>query len=97
MATTKLFKVAGFSTVNGETKLRFANDSLRVKVLAKHGHEDINLFEFEQAMTKLEAVKSLATIDGLDRADYQGLIQDYIQKHSTNAVEVVLVEEVAEA
>jgi len=43
MATDKTFTVAGVSTLNGDCKIRFANDVLRVKNLAKSGHEDIRL------------------------------------------------------
>ena len=52
MATDKMFTVAGVSTLNGETKVRFANDELRVKVLMKHGHTDPILIGLETAMTK---------------------------------------------
>lgn len=41
MATDKLFSIVGTSRHNGEVKVRFANDIMRVKVLAKHGHEDV--------------------------------------------------------
>ena len=58
MATDKLFKVVGVSTLDGETKVRFANDTMRVKVLDKNGHTDIMLIELDEAMTKLDAVIS---------------------------------------
>jgi hypothetical protein len=32
MATDKRFAVAGVSTLNGKTKIRFANDAMRVKM-----------------------------------------------------------------
>ncbi len=54
MATDKLFTVVGTSKLDGETKVRFANDTLRTKVLQKHGHTDIVLVELDTAMTKLE-------------------------------------------
>ena len=47
MATDKLFTVAGISKLNGEYKVRFANDMMRIKVLAKSGHEDIRLADLE--------------------------------------------------
>jgi len=56
MATSKQFKVIGKSTLNGKTKVRFANDMTRVKVLIKGGHTDVDLFELPQAMTKDEAI-----------------------------------------
>jgi hypothetical protein len=56
MATSKTFKVVGKSNLNGKTKIRFANDMTRVKVLVKNGHTDVELFELPQAMTKDEAI-----------------------------------------
>jgi len=52
-----MFKVAGISTLNGKTKVRFANDLVsRVKMLVKGKHEDITLVELPQAMDKAEIV-----------------------------------------
>ena len=62
MATDKKFAVAGVSTLEGKTKLRFANDTMRIKILAKNGHKDVELVELPQEMTKAEAVQHLKTI-----------------------------------
>jgi hypothetical protein len=78
MATDKLFTVAGTSKLNGEVKVRFANDVMRIKVLAKHGHEDINLIELPNVMTKVEAVQFLKTIDEFQGAADQAAIADYL-------------------
>lgn len=56
---SKLFTVAGYSTLNGETKARFATSMDRVKVLARNGHTDIKLQTLPSAMTKDEAVAFL--------------------------------------
>jgi len=56
MATSKLFKVVGVSTLNGKTKVRFANDTARVKILVKNGHTAIDLHELPEAMTKEAAL-----------------------------------------
>jgi len=53
------FKVAGVSTQNGVTKVRFANDMLRVKVLEKNGHKNVDLVEFISPLTKEQAVAKL--------------------------------------
>ena len=45
--------------MKGKFKVRFANDMTRVKVLAKGGHEAIDLVEFSKAMSKKDVVKSL--------------------------------------
>ena len=57
------FTHAGVSLYKGEIKVRFANDALRVKVLAKNGHKDIDMIELKHPMTKEEAVAFLVSID----------------------------------
>ena len=57
------FKYAGVSKLNGKVKARFANDQMRVKVLAKNGHSDIDIIELEYPMTKQEAVAFLLKIN----------------------------------
>jgi len=85
MATDKLFTVAGISKLNGEYKVRFANDSMRVKVLAKHDHTDIRLVELDRPMTKLEAAASIATMDEFSDATAQATISEYIADNSPKA------------
>ncbi len=63
MATDKKFAVAGVSTLEGKTKLRFANDTMRIKILAKNGHTDVELVELPVEMTKAEAVQHLKSIE----------------------------------
>jgi len=57
------FKVAGVSKQNGEFKVRFANDMLRVKVLEKNAHKDIDLMELPTPMTKEAALTYLLSIN----------------------------------
>ena len=58
MATTKTYTVAGTSTNNGETKVRFAQDYVgRFKILNKNGHTDIELLELDTAMSKSDICK----------------------------------------
>jgi hypothetical protein len=63
MATDKKFAVAGVSTLEGKTKLRFANDTMRIKILAKNGHTNVELVELPVEMTKAEAVQHLKSIE----------------------------------
>jgi len=63
MATDKKFAVAGVSTLEGKTKLRFANDTMRIKILAKNGHTGVELVELPVEMTKAEAVQHLKSIE----------------------------------
>jgi hypothetical protein len=57
------FKVAGVSKQNGEIKVRFANDMLRVKVLEKNGHTGIDLMELPREMEKDAIPAYLLSID----------------------------------
>lgn len=59
MATDKKFAVAGVSTLNGKTKIRFANDTMRIKILAKNGHENVELINLPHEMTKAEIAQHL--------------------------------------
>ena len=68
MATDKKFAVAGVSTLDGNTKLRFANDVMRIKILAKNGHTNVELIELPVEMTKAEAVQHLKTV-GFGKGD----------------------------
>jgi hypothetical protein len=58
----KTFTHAGVSTLNGETKIRYANDAMRVKVLTKGGHTDIDFVDLLEPMTKEQAVIKLIEI-----------------------------------
>ena len=75
MATDKKFAVAGASTLAGKTKIRFANDVMRIKILAKNGHSNVELVELPNEMTKAEAVQYLkSTGFGAGNADIQAAI-----------------------
>jgi len=61
---SQLFTVAGTSTLpEGGTKVRYANDMTRVKVLVKGGHTNIDLIELPKAMTKEDIVAYLIKMD----------------------------------
>ena len=60
---SKTFKFAGVSKRAGAFKARFANDQMRVKVLAKTGSSDIDLIELEYPMTKEDAIAFLLKIN----------------------------------
>jgi len=57
------FTHAGVSRLNGEFKARFANDAMRIKLLAKNGHTDIDIIELPSPMGKIEALTYLLSID----------------------------------
>jgi hypothetical protein len=61
------FTYAGVSRHKGEFKVRFANDQMRVKVLAKNDHTDIDIIALPDAMTKEAAVAYLTQIAFWDK------------------------------
>lgn len=84
---SKTFTHAGVSKLDGEFKVRFANDSLRTKVLIKNGHTDIDIIELKHAMTKEDAVAYLisidfATRDGKTNADVQAALLAEVDKRA---------------
>lgn len=85
MATDKTFKVVGVSKHEGEYKVRFANDIMRIKILAKNGHEDIRLAELPEALTKMDAVLAIADMDEYADVAAQACINDWIGDNSPKA------------
>lgn len=84
---SKTFTHAGVSRLNGEMKFRVANDALRVKVLAKNGHKDIDLIELTHPMAKEDAVAFLlsidfATRDGVTNQDVQDALLAEVERLS---------------
>jgi hypothetical protein len=82
MATDKLFTVAGISKLNGDYKVRFANDIMRIKVLAKSGHEDIRLADLEASLTKMDAARVLLGLEDFSDAIAQSTISEYIEENT---------------
>jgi hypothetical protein len=78
-----MFKVAGISRLNGEVKVRFANDMTRVKVLNKKGHTEVELMELPQAMDKGQVVAFLKTSKLYLNAEYKEVIDAADAKYNT--------------
>lgn len=79
------FKVVGVSTLNGVTKVRFANDFVsRVKMLIKAGHTDIELIELDQPMSKGDAVVYLKTTELMLTARFSEAINLADEKYNHN-------------
>ena len=82
MATFKTFSVAGTSSLNGVTKVRFANDFVgRFKILAKNGHEDINLIELGGEFTKAEVCNILLNHEAFQDEASQTAITDFVVRN----------------
>ena len=95
--TQKTFNTAGTSTLNGKTKVRFANDYVgRFKILVKNGHEDINLIELGEEMTKADICKVLLAHPNFQGEAAQAAIAEFVVRNvketKTEAAEEVEAE-----
>lgn len=82
MATDKTYSVAGVSKHNGEYKVRFANDIMRIKILAKNGHEDIRLAQLDEPLTKLKAILEISKMDEFQDVAAKSAIHEYLAENS---------------
>ena len=72
-----VFKVAGITTHNGNSKVRFTDDMVRrVKQFSKGGATRIDLVDLPSEMTKVEALKHIQALDMFKSAEDQALIAD---------------------
>ena len=93
MATDKTFAVAGVSTLAGKTKIRFANDTMRIKILSKNGHTDVDLIELPHAMTKAEIAQHLISIEyGKGNAAVEGAVAYVLKKNPSVGSQEATVE-----
>jgi len=82
MATTKTYSVAGTSTLNGITKIRFANDFVsRLKILFKNGHENVELIELGGEFTKAEVCQVLMAHPKFQSDDQQSAIYEFVVRN----------------
>tara|TARA_Y100000385_G_scaffold259509_1_gene288672 strand:- start:332 stop:661 length:330 start_codon:yes stop_codon:yes gene_type:complete len=82
MSTNKMYTVAGTSTFNGKTKVRFANDYVsRFKILVKNQHENINIIELDSAMSKADVCKFLSTHAEFQGEDQQSAINEFVVRN----------------
>jgi|TARA_Y100000389_G_C17463320_1_gene523436 hypothetical protein len=91
--TNKTFKFVGSSLFNGKTKLRFANDIMRIKVLDKNGHQDVDFKELPTDMDKASAVAHLSSIGfGGENTGIQGALKKAAKKYGKPVVATAEVE-----
>jgi hypothetical protein len=82
MATSKTFSVAGTSTLNGITKIRFANDFVnRFKILCKNQHDNIELIELGGEFTKAQVCQILINHAKFQGEDQQGAISEFVVRN----------------
>ena len=71
------FKVAGITTHNGNSKVRFTDDMVRrVKQFTKGGATRCDFVELPSEMTKVEALKYMQSHDMFKSAEDQATISD---------------------
>jgi len=86
MATNKTYTVAGTSSINGKTKVRFAQDYVsRFKILNKNGHSDIELIELDNAMSKADICKFLMGHDKFQAEAQQSAISEFVVRNVKKA------------
>jgi hypothetical protein len=84
--TTQTFKVAGITTHNGNAKVRFTDDMVRrIKQFTKGGASRIDLVELPSEMTKIEALKYMATLAEFASAEDQATIADSLEDRQKEA------------
>ena len=83
------FKIAGITTHGTSTKVRFTDDMVRrIKQFSKGGASRIDLVELPTEMTKLEALKYIATLPEFASPADQATIADSIEDKSKGIIEV---------
>ena len=76
------YTVAGVSTLNGETKVRFAHDLMYVKGLAKAGNTGIELLEAPSAMEKPELAEWLKTTPLYEKPEFKEVIDERCEMYA---------------
>lgn len=92
MATDKTYKVVGVSKHNGEYKVRFASDIMRIKVLAKHGHEDIRLAELPEALDKRSAIQAIVDMPEYADVNAQACFDEWFSTNPLRAPKTTVTE-----
>ena len=92
------FKVAGITTHNGNTKVRFTDDMVRrIKQFTKGGATRIDLIELPTEMDKIEALKYLAAHADFQSAGDQATIADSLADKTKEASKGTVKVKVAKA
>ena len=80
--TDKLYTVAGTSQFKGKTKVRFANYYVsRFKILTKNGHENINIMELPNSMSKADVCKFLQAHEKFQDEASQSAIAEFVVRN----------------
>ena len=92
------FKVAGITTHNGNTKVRFTDDMVRrIKQFTKGGASRIDLIELPTEMDKIEALNYLAAHADFQSPSDQATISDSLADKTKEASKGTVKVKVAKA
>lgn len=91
--SNQTFKVAGITVHNGNAKVRFTDDMVRrIKQFTKGGATRVDFVELPSEMTKVEALKHLATLPEFaspaDQATIADTLADKMKEASKGEVKV---------
>jgi CTP synthase (UTP-ammonia lyase) len=84
--SNQTFKVAGITIHNGNAKVRFTDDMVRrIKQFTKGGASRVDFVELPSEMTKVEALKYLATLPEFQSPSDQATIADTLADKTKEA------------
>jgi hypothetical protein len=84
--SNQTFKVAGITIHNGNAKVRFTDDMVRrIKQFTKGGASRVDFVELPSEMTKVEALKYIATLPEFASASDQATIADTLEDKTKEA------------
>jgi hypothetical protein len=84
--SNQTFKVAGITTHNGNAKVRFTDDMVRrIKQFTKGGATRVDFIELPSEMTKVEALKYMASHADFQSAEDQATIADTLSDKEKEA------------
>lgn len=84
--SNQTFKVAGITVHNGNAKVRFTDDMVRrIKQFTKGGASRVDFVELPSEMTKVEALKYLATLPEFASPSDQATIADTLSDKTKEA------------
>jgi len=84
--SNQTFKVAGITIHNGNAKVRFTDDMVRrIKQFTKGGATRVDFVELPSEMTKVEALKYIATLPEFANPSDQATIADTLADKTKEA------------
>lgn len=90
MATDKTYSVVGVTRQpDGKVKVRWTNNIMRIKILVREGHTDIQLADLGKEMTKYDGVLAIKDLPEFQTAHAQMAIQEYLEEKAPKTVKAV--------